>query len=403
VFVFTRWDLARNPFDPTPISLATLEWFVGRTKEVHLCQRLVAERSVIVVEGDLGVGTTSFGNVVRFRGPTRTPRMELAVYRGWQSQTLLENVLVAVVHELLDDPKARKLAAVRKVRALVQRVEKAAHSAGISLLGFGGQLSRNVAVTQPGIVPLETLRQGLVTLAEELPAKPGGAALTIQLNNLDPELTFTEDELETFLNDIRDSLQLPGFSWLLVGKKGLAHFVTRRVPRLRSIIAHHVLLEPLSAAGVRKVIDRRIASCALPGRKGKNPIDLDLLQDIYEACGGSLRETFIICGKLCLAMATDPLYERITRREASALLRELLAVRLASIGRSPLRRRILKELREKPGLTQRELVQHLGKSQTGVSRAAKALVEADLIRRTKKGRQVRYWPAPEVRLAPTDP
>jgi len=45
------------------------------------------------------------------------------------------------------------------------------------------------------------------------------------------------------------------------------------------------------------------------------------------------------------------------------------------------------------------LVTRLGKSQAAISRAAKGLIEAELLRRIKQGREVRYWPAPEVRLA----
>jgi len=397
--MFSRWNLARNPFDPSPISLGTLDWFVGRKKQLELCRRLVAEQSIVLVEGDLGVGTTSFGNVVRFSSRPRTPGMELAAYRGWHAQTLLENVLVAVVHEVGSDSKAKNSAAVRRVRSLVQRVEQAVHSAGISLLGFGGQVTRNIAVTQPGIVPMETLRQGLMDVAEQFRPRRGVASFTIQLNNLDPDLTFSEEELTSFLNDIRDSLQLPGFSWLLVGKKGLAHFITRRVPRLRSVIAHDVALSPLRLQEVKEVINKRIAACALSGRKPQNPIEPGLLNSIYEASRGSLREVFMVCSKLCLAIAADPLYEKITEREASAVLAELLAVRFSDLKRSPVKRAILKELSAKPGLTQGQLVAHLGKSLAAVSRAAKGLIEAELLRRMKHGREVRYWPAPEVRLA----
>jgi DNA-binding transcriptional ArsR family regulator len=401
--MFARWNLARNPFDPNPISLATLDWFVGRRREVQLCQRLVAEGSVVVVEGGLGVGTTSFANVVRFESGKRTPKMELAVYRGWTAQTLLENVLVAVIHELSEDPRAKTLPAVRRVQSLVQRVEKAVHSAGVSLLGFGGQVSRNVSVTQPGIVPMETLRQSLTALAKALAPKSGGntggATFVIQLNNLDPDLTFTGDELSTFLNDIRDSLQLPGFGWLLVGKMGLGRFITVNVPRLRSIVAHDVAVAPLSKDQMKKVIKRRIEACAVPGQKPTNPLDQELLEEIYDASGGSLRETFNVCTKLCVALAPDPLYVKITKKEAGALLAELLSVRFASIQRSPLQRAILLELAARPGMTQQELIKRLGKTQAAISRASKTLIETELVRRTKEGRQVRYWPAPEVRLA----
>lgn len=397
--MFSRWNLSRNPFDTNPISLGTLDWFVGRRSELVLCQRLVTEGAVVVVEGQLGVGTTSFGNVVRFHAPPRTPKMELGVYSGWQSQTLLENVLVAVLHEVLDDPKARRASVTRLLRPLVERVEQSVHSAGVSLLGVGGQVTRNVAVTQPGIVPMETLRQGLVSLAEAFRPPGGGAAFTIQLNNLDPGVTFTDDELVSFLNDVRDSLQLPGFSWLLVGKKGLSRFVTQNVLRVRSIVAHDVTLEPLSRRDVKDAVRKRIAACALPKRKPKNPIEAGLLDDVYDAAGGSLREIFMICEKLCLAVASDPVYEEIRREDAGAIVAELLAVRFGAIRRSPLQKAMLKELQEKPGLTQRQLVERLGKAQTGVSRAARALMDADLVRQTKEGRQVHYWPAPEVSLA----
>ena len=397
--MFTRWNLARNPFDTNPISLANLDWFIGRKKEIRLCQNLVQSGSVVLIEGGLGVGTTSFGNVVRFRGPVRTPKMELAVYRGWNVQTLFENVLVAIVQEISEDAGLKKSQAVRKVKSLVQRVEKAVHSAGISLLGFGGQISRNMAVTQPGIVPLETLRQSLTTLSQIVAPEGDHAAFVIQLNNLDPDLTFTADELTTFLNDIRDSLQLPGFGWLIVGKKGLSRFITSRVPRIRSIIAHDVSLAPLTFKEVKKVVAIRINACALPGHKAKNPIDPELLQEIYDASGGSLRETFLICGKLCAAMSTDPLYEKITKREAGVLLAELLGVRFAGIRNSPLQQAILNALVSHPGITQQQLVKRIGKSQTAVSRATKSLIESELVRQTKDGRSAHHWAAPEVRLA----
>jgi len=397
--MFTRWNLARNPFDPNPISLATLDWYVGRKKEIQLCQRLVGSGSVVLVEGGLGVGTTSFGNVVRFGSPALTPKMELAVYRGWNAQTLLENILVAIVHVVSEDARLRKTKIVQKVVSLVQRVEKAVHSAGVSLLGFGGQVSRNMAVTQPGIVPLETLRQSLTSLAQAVAPKENHSAFVIQLNNLDPDLTFTVEELVTFLNDIRDSLQLPGFGWLLVGKKGLSQFITSNVPRIRSIITHDVRLEPLAFKDVQRIINKRIKACSLQGHKAKNPIDPQLLQDVYDASGGSLRETFLICGKLCLAMATDPLYEKISKKEAGALLAKLFGARLANIRNSPLQLSILKVLVNNAGITQQELIKKLKKSQASISRSMKSLIENELVRRTKEGREVRYWVAPEIQLA----
>ena len=397
--MFARWNLTRNPFDTNPISLGTLDWFVGRDRDLKLCRQLVSEQSVILIEGALGVGTTSFGNMARFGAQRLTPRMELAMYRNWNAQTLLENVLVAILHDIIADQNSKESKTVKKARSLVQRVEQTVHSAGMSLMGVGGQVNRNITITQPGIIPMETLRQILVSLANEFRPVNGNTAFTVQLNNLDPKLTFTEEELTIFLNDIRDSLQLPGFSWLLVGKKGLARFITRNVPRLRSIISHDVSLAPLSFIQVEECIKKRITACALPGKIAKNPITSKLLARIHDASGGSLRETFLICSKLCLALAGDPMYDKITERDAGELLAELLAVRLSEIRNSPLRIAILKELSKTNRLSQKALTERVNKSQTAVSRAAKALVELELIRYKKEGRQVQYWATAEIKLA----
>ena len=90
-------------------------------------------------------------------------------------------------------------------------------------MGTGASTGRSLAVTQPGILPLETLREGLLSLAGKYQPDNGATAFAIQLNNLDLNKTFSAEQLKRFLNEIRDSLQLPGFSWLLVGDMGLSH------------------------------------------------------------------------------------------------------------------------------------------------------------------------------------
>jgi len=85
----------------------------------------------------------------------------------------------------------------------------------------------------------------------------------------------------------------------------------------------------------------------------------------------------------------------------SAVLAELLAVRFAGIRRSPVQLAILKALSDSPGVTQRDLIKLLDKTQTSISRAMRSLIEIELVRRKKEGRFVRYWPAPAVTLAST--
>lgn len=399
--MFTRWNLSRNPFDTSPISLGNLDWFVGRQKEVDLCRAIVAQQGVVLVEGGLGAGTTSFGNVVRFGSGLLTPRMEVGVYKTWDAQVLLENVLVALMQNLMRDPTASKRPAVKQLRPLVQRVEQKSPSGGVSVLGFGGQAGQNIAVTQPGIVPMETLRQGLSELAEEYLCDHMPCPFVIQLNNLDLNGMFSHQEMELFLNNIRDSLQLPGFSWLLVGDSGLSDFITHQVPRLRSVVAHDVLIKSFSKNELRQIINKRIVACSLPGEKGTSPIDGTLVNQIYDAAGGSLRDTFMICSKLCLAVAKTPFYGKIAEEDAENILAELQASRLQSVAKSPLQKAVLIEIGRNPGIAQSLLAKELRKSQPAVSRATKALSQTGLIRQTREGKSVTYRLAPEIQIAIT--
>ncbi|MBL7076857.1 MAG: MarR family transcriptional regulator [Kiritimatiellae bacterium] len=93
------------------------------------------------------------------------------------------------------------------------------------------------------------------------------------------------------------------------------------------------------------------------------------------------------------------MYEAITEAEACTLLAELSAARLAGVGKGTLRYAILKTLGEAGELTQKQLAERLGKHQTAISRAAKGLLESELIHRNKQGREVKYRPMAEISLA----
>jgi len=397
--MFSQWNLRGDPFDTSPISLGTLDWFVGRQTEVDLCRKLIKQQGVLLIEGGLGAGTTSFGYIVRFCAEVCTPRMEIAVYRTWTAQVLLENVLVAVMREVWRDSSAHRSSTVRELHALVQRVEQTVPGGGLTIMGTGGHAGGNIAITQPGIIPLETLRQGLITLAEKYCSESGNASFAIQLNNLDLNRTFSEEELRLFLNEIRDTLQLPGFSWLLVGDAGLNHFITAEVPRVASIVSHDIRIGSLSESEFMQVIQKRIHACSLEGEEGINPFDKELLIKIYQVAGGSLRDTFNICSKLCLAVAKSPFYETITTEEAERILAELQAPRLRHLKDNSLQRSILEEIGAMPGVNQKTLAEVLNKQQPSVSRALKLLYEADLIRLEKEGPETFYRLAPEIAFA----
>lgn len=395
--MFTKWNLSQNPFFLEPISMGTLEWFVGRKEELKLCAGLLKSRGIISIEGGLGVGTTSFGNKVRFDSKLLTPQMEIAIYRNWTAQTLMENVLVALVKTLVGHKI--KLPAIKKLTPLVEQVERTALGGGLSILGMGVSYSKSSHLTLPAVVPWETIRGSVFQLVEELKKNKPDEGFIIQLNNLDPDETFTMEELRIFLNDIRDALQLAGISWLLIGKTGLGSFIRENVPRLRSIINYDLKLNPLSVEEMLKAVKHRVQTSAIPKTTPKNPIEEDLLCDLFKATGGSLREVFQVCTKLCHLTASTAIYDRINKKLASEITTALLKERLQTIEGNQLKGAILKAVIKNPGCTQKDLVAIIKKGQTSISRAAKSLIGDNYLISARQGREVYYRPSAEVYLA----
>jgi len=395
--MFAKWLLKRNPFTLDPISLETLEWFVGRDAELALCSKLLLSKSLLIVEGGLGVGTTSFANKVRFSSPLRSPRIELAAYRDWTAQSLLENVLVAIVNALSDEAVTGPV--IDKWRPFVERVERSLHGGGVSVMSLGASYTQGVTIAPPLLLPIETLRQALIELAGALPVDGAEASFVIQLNNLDIDETFPADRLRIFLNDARDAMQLPGLDWILVGKTGLCSFIRNDVPRVASIVTHEVRLDPLTLDEVVEAVDRRVEACSLPGKRGRNPISRRLLTAMYDLTGGSLREIFHLCGKLCVATAMTPLAGEVDEVIAAKVFAELLSAKFAWIHGSNVRERIVRAIAAAPGTTQRDVIKSTGIGQTAVSRAVRELVSAGLMASRRSGRRILYHVTADVALA----
>ena len=99
-----QWGLAGNPYITTPINFETLSFFVGRKEEKKQCLSTLYTKSIVVIEGDRGVGTTSLGNFVRFthglKNKALTPTNEISIRPGWNVEILLANVLSSIIWTL---------------------------------------------------------------------------------------------------------------------------------------------------------------------------------------------------------------------------------------------------------------------------------------------------------------
>src|SRR3989338_5458808 len=103
-----QWELLGfkdDPFKTHPITAYTVALYTGNGEKIKQAKfALNTSNIVIVVEGERGVGTTSFGNFLRFSVQKEkkyfTPASEIKVEPYWNADTLMAAVIGNVVTSL---------------------------------------------------------------------------------------------------------------------------------------------------------------------------------------------------------------------------------------------------------------------------------------------------------------
>ncbi len=396
--MFEKWDIPDNICSNFPIGFHNLELFVGHDQQIRFLSDMLSNKSVVILEGEIGVGKTSFGNYVRHSlDGFFTPFLEIPCKPRWDNDTFLGIVLAAIVKEILraDSPhkKLQKNKLVRDLNEIFSDVKLA--NLGISGAGFG--VSKGESLSRSGFINQTVLLEYLSELGDLIRRhydKP--APLIVQLNNLDIDYGFEKEELIRFFNEIRDTLQMPHISWLICGAEGLGNFIRKHVVRVTQIVNSVMTVEPLSLDEVSEAFKKRIKKA---GMKGRLPIDDDLLESIYDIANGSFREILNILYQLLVKYYNEPLVKSINRQHARFFFQETCKHRLERLKRSKLQYAVFHAILENPGVTQQTLAKKVKKQQANISRVTRELEADGYIQVKKVSRSNRYYAEPQYQLA----
>ncbi len=401
------WGLKSNPYTTTPISEETLNLFVGREKEIKLCQSTLKSKAIIVIEGGRGVGTTSFGNVVRFNLKKKrgnfTPESEISTGPGWNREVFLANVLSNLVWSLeKEEPKLGKNKRFIEIKRVTHQVRETFKNVSVQLniLGTGGGMGygKQAMVTTPPLYPVTTLTQCLKEITKIIKEIVYEKETLIQINNLDIETMIDPGQLIFLLNDIRDPLQLEGYGWLLVGDRGLRNFISSQVDRLDDIVSMEVCIEALSLEEVFKAIKKRLEVFSI-NKKAISPITDNLIEALYTASRGRLRQIFGVATRLLNLTEENNLIERIDLDVAIPLLKREVEDRIRQNNIPPTAEKILKHLVKIKSATPSVLSKKARMPISNISRALKQLRKARLVSCQQKGKERIYIPLTDVTIA----
>lgn len=368
--LWERYGFTDNPYDTKALSLSKAaplsvqEAYIPRADSANTADLLTnflrnPGGGRIVVEGDPGVGKTTFVNFHRQQWETTarhkliSPVSKISVREGWSERDFLLNLLASLSARLrldLGEKKFEKNRLLSEIAAVVgvRSEDGSGLSGSLTLFGFGGGLGRTRSKSvKVGEITNEHLREflhGLVAFVK----KQGFTGVIFHLDNL--ELVGRRDlgALKTFFEAVRDALQESGVYFIFVANTGMFQQVIVPLARVRSIFFDTpVRLDPLSALETKAVIDRRYQLLAVPGKKWIAPVADQVVETFYHIFTGRIRYVMNAITSLIshlpdsyarpleLAQATT-MFKAIVLSEVKALLHgteEVVFLQAAAAGR----------------------------------------------------------------------
>ena len=418
--LWERFGFRDNPYDTRALSLSpesalsVAEAFVGRgekSNEWRLLTNFLRNPGggCAVVEGDVGVGKTTFVNFHRYlwenEAETKllTPASEISVQRDWGVREFLLSVVGALAGRLalkMGQSAATKDELLTEVSALTGVLvrESLNLSGGISVLGSGatGGKSKSTIVHR-GEVSVPALKQYLDRLLARV-RKARFAGSILHLNNL--ELLARDDprRLARFFDETRGSLQTPHVYFIFVGYTGMFQEIIVPVGRVRSVFfGYPIHLPPLSKQDVHSAIKLRYKLLALKKNKWIAPVDDELIDHLYDVFAGKIR--FIMDAITTLVTRLpEGVTSTLSADDAREMLQQLAWERIRSL-LTDSEQGVLAAAVEQGRFTNSSLVKATGKSKQNVAKYVKRLVELNFAYQAeKRGRSVFYETSPELAL-----
>lgn len=327
--VWELYGVKDNPFSISPILVAggsiPIDSFVGRGEHIKRLSRIIGSKggSRTFVYGDIGIGKTSFVNVVRssaFEKGFFTHFKEITTQDKWSPDEFILNTLSAIYSTLKllkDKPLSDNL--YKRLESLFAIGNKTI-SAGVSIGGFGGNYGEELNTDR---LTSYSLQDFFSEIVEEINHKTN-KEIIIHYNNLE---LVSEKKIRYLFDNLRDFFQTRGVHFIFIGNL-TAFSILQSVPRFSSILSDTPFhIEILKFEEVKELLKKRFDSLRMS--KDYNiiyPYTEDCLLTLYDLMGGNIRE---ILNSLSTAVfyATSERPIVLDRNKLSKTLKEILEKR----------------------------------------------------------------------------
>lgn len=404
--VWQHFGFKANPLDPRPLGIPDddRQLMVGRDQELRQFLRLSSNvHGIIIVEGNIGVGKTSFVNAAQhdlaekgFLPSHQTIEVAEATEPSHLVLSSLSNLVYSLEQDHGDDACAKD-PSLREGKQLIASTIQGGWGGQISILGTGGGVQRQQTVTTPAAPVITTMVQKLDLWMNKAMEKFSYKAGIIPVDNFD---RLEDQELVGLLNRARDLVLLrPNVLWVLIGKIGMFSTLETQARRVSEIITGQpIVLGPLPLEKVHEAIEVRVKRLA-SSRAARLPVETRFVDLLYQVSGGEIRFIFKRLTDIVYEVTSQlPSVEKIPDELALNVLKSLAERRLSALPLTEGDRNILKKMADSP-FRIRDYAKFKLSNQQALSKRVRRLSKLELLQSERKSpREVIYRTVADVNI-----
>ncbi|MDP3104929.1 MAG: winged helix-turn-helix transcriptional regulator [Candidatus Methanoperedens sp.] len=393
--IWELYGVHSNPFSTAPIlvkgGIIPLDCFIGRQEQTKQLGKILGSKggSRSLVFGDIGVGKTSFVNVVRAYAVVKgyfTPFKEIALQSDWTPDDFILNTFAGIFATLqLMKIKPVSDETYSKLESLIA-VGFSDKSFNLEILGVGGGYAKDRKPSSS--ITSFALTNYFEQICQEISEKTGHDII-IHYNNTE---LLSEKSIKKLFENLRDFFQTEGVHFVFVGNLTVKGYFLS-IPRFSSIMTDTpISIEPFTLEEVDKIIKKRFESMQIEGLDYVVPFTKDCLKMLYDLWGGNIRH---ILNSLSTAVQELTVEKPVTIDEniLARTLNSVLEKRYYSRITPPRALDVLKEIVKREEITNKSLSDLLDLPRSNISGYLRDLEAAGCVYLRRKTGKDKFWSA----------
>lgn len=398
--IWELYGVSENPFSTSPIlvigGIIPIDSFVGRREEIKELSKVIGSKggSRTFVYGDVGVGKTSFVNVVRhsaFGSGLFTPFKEIAVQQDWTIDDFIMNTLSAI-YSTLKISKERYVSdkTLSKLESLFE-IGRTSTNVGLSVMGSGGNYGKEQNPTEQ--LTTFNLQHFFQEIIQEINTNTKKDTI-IHYNNLE---LLPEKKIRYIFDNLRDFFQTSRVHFVFVGNLTV-HSIIQSIPRFSSNLTGTPFhIETLTFEETKEILKKRFSALRISNDYNLiYPYTENCLRVLYDLMNGNIRN---ILNSLSTAVlfATGEQAVVIDRNKLAKVLKDVLEKKyLHNLTQKP--KEVLYEVVKHLEITNKSLADKLDIPRSNISTYIKNLEQEGCVYLRRKNGKDKFWSAePKVK------